>query len=262
MFKPLYVASTGLNAFDTEMIDITNNLANAKTTGFKRGRVDFETIYAQAILSASQRINNDQTKPVTSELGSGVKVAGTPKDFSQGTVEVTKSPLDIAIQGDGFLQFRLPDGTVAYSRAGNFQQDSSGNLISPSGYPLEPNITLPQGTTDILIDASGKFFVQVNNQLEQIEVGQLSLARFINPQGLESRGENLYVKSNASGEPIIGLPGEEGFGGIAQFSLETSNVDVVEELMRMIITQRVFDTVTKAVQSYEAMLTSVGQMKG
>ena len=266
MFQPLYVAATGMNAFEEEMIDITNNLSNAKTVGFKKGRTEMESLFylektfKKQLEEAMAKREISPFSPV--EFGTGVRIVATPKDFTQGTIEVTNNPLDISISGDGFLQFRMPDGTLAYSRAGNFHVDNEGNIVDPNGHLLDPNLVLPEGTTSVTIKANGLVLVSVAGKTEQDEIGQITLAKFTNPAGLKSLGQNLYQETTASGIPLTGLPGDEGFGTLSQFSLEASNVDVISEMMRMIMVQRVFDTVSKAVQSYEAMLTSVERMKG
>jgi len=264
MFQPLYVAATGLSAFEDELTNITNNVANAKTTGFKRGRTDMESLfYVQKSFKdvLEQAMNEGQLSNVNPEFGTGVRVAATPKDFSQGTLETTSNPLDVAIQGEGFLQFTMPDGTIGYSRAGNLHVDNDGNLVDPNGHMLEPTMILPSGTTSISIRQDGSIFVSIDNQLEQTEIGQITLARFPNPAGLKSLGQNMFAATSASGEPIVSNPATEGYGTVNQFALESSNVDVISEMMRMVMVQRMFDTITKAVSSYEGMLTSLERMK-
>ncbi|MFA4967236.1 MAG: flagellar basal-body rod protein FlgG [Candidatus Margulisiibacteriota bacterium] len=264
MFQPLYVAATGLSAFQDELMNITNNLSNAKTTAFKRGRTEMESLFFveksfKDILD--QTMNEAQTSNVNPEFGTGVRVAATPKDFTQGTLETTSNPLDIAIQGDGFLQFKMPDGTLAYSRAGNLHMDNEGNLVDANGHLLDPGMVMPSGTTSISIRQDGTVFVSVDNQLQQDEIGQINLVRFPNSAGLKSLGQNMFAVSSASGEPIVGNAGVDGYGTVNQFALETSNVDVISEMMRMVLVQRVFDTITKAVSSYEGMLTALERMK-
>ena len=271
MFQPLYIAATGLNAFEDEMSDITNNLANAKTVAFKKGRVEKESMFypertfSSRLQDAFDKLpengfGDNPKAPV--DLGLGVRVVGTPKDFSQGSIETTSNTLDIAIQGEGFFQVKMPDGSTAYTRAGNFHADSEGNMVDPNGRFLDPQIVFPQGTTAILIQQDGTVFASVNNSISLTELGQIRLVKFPNPAGLKAMGQNLYVQTDASGESLMGLPSQEGFGQIQQSALEQSNVDVVSEMMRMITIQRVFDTVTKAVASYQGMLTSVERMKG
>jgi len=268
MFQPLYVAATGLNTFEEEMSDITNNLANSKTVAFKKGRVEKESMfYVDKRFStylddemAKHNVESSGTKR-NLESGLGVRIVGTPKDFSQGTIEVTNNPLDFAIQGEGFFQVKLPDGTNAYTRAGNFHVDDAGNLVDPNGKILDPAIVFPDGTTSVLVKYDGTILVSINDSLDLKEIGQMNLSKFTNPSGLKSLGQNLYAQTPASGDPIVGVPGQTGFGTIQQSSLEQSNVDVISEMMKMIMIQRVFDTVTKAIQSYEGMVSSAIQMK-
>ncbi|MCX5750017.1 MAG: flagellar basal-body rod protein FlgG [Candidatus Saganbacteria bacterium] len=267
MFQPLYVAATGLNTFEDEITDITNNLANSKTVGFKKGRTEKESLFVMEKNFSShlnEAIRRQQEEGVGTsavEFGTGVRVVSTPKDFTQGTIETTNNPTDIAISGEGFFQISMPDGKIAYSRAGGFHVDSDGNFVDPNGHLLDPPVILPQNTTSILIKENGMVFVSINNSIDLTEVGQINLAKFTSPAGLKSLGQNLYEETTASGSPMIGLPTQEGYGSLQQSALEQSNVDVISEMMRMIMVQRVFDTVTKAVQTYDAMLTSVERMK-
>ncbi len=265
MFQPLYIAATGLNTYEDVMTDLTNNLSNAKTVAFKRGRTETESLFYlegsfQKKLAAE--MGTAEEKPYAPiEFGTGVRIASTSKDFSQGTLETTKSPFDLAIQGEGFFQFKLPDGTIAYSRAGNLHIDNEGNLVDPNGRIFEPNIVVPQGTTSVVIQQDGTVLVTINNDKDQVELGQINLVRFMNPQGLKAIGQNLYVATPASGDPVIGVPNQEGFGYVQQYSLEGSNVDVISEMMRMLVVQRVFDTISKAVQAYDGMLSTLEKIK-
>lgn len=266
MFEPLYVAATGMNVFESEMVDITNNLANARTVGFKKGRTEKESLFTIERTFQSELREEMIKQGVTptfapTEYGSGVRLAATPKDFSQGAIEITNNPLDIAIQGDGFLQFRMADGTFAYGRAGNLHADNEGNLVDPNGHMIEPGIAIPEGTSKVLIRPDGTVLASINNSIEMQDIGQIPVARFNNPNGLKSVGQNLFVETESSGEAIIGIANEEGFGSINQYALESSNVDVISEMMRMVMIQRVFDTVSKAVQSYDGMLTTIERMK-
>jgi len=264
MFTPLYVAATGLSAMQDEILNITNNLANAKTVAFKKGRSEMESLF---FIEKSfkdtlyETVAGAETPPVNVEYGTGVRVAATPKDFSQGSIEVTNNPLDLAIQGEGFFQFKLPDGTYAYGRAGNFHVDNEGNLVDPNGRMLAAPLSLPENTTSVVIRQDGTILVATEGSTTLNEIGQINLARFTNAAGLKSIGQNLYQATDASGEPVIGVPGQEGLGTVNQFSVEGSNVDVISEMMKMVMIQRVFDTVTRAVQSYEGMLTSLDRMK-
>jgi len=266
MFEPLYVAATGMNVFEDEMVDITNNLANASTVGYKKGRVEKESLFTLEKTFQSE-LREEMLKqgvvppygPV--EYGTGVRVSATPKDFSQGTMEVTSNPMDLAIQGHGFFQFRMPDNTFAYGRAGNLHVDNDGNLVDPNGYKIEPSIIVPDGTTRVTVKQDGTVLVSVNNNVETQDIGQINLVKFFNPTGLKSVGQNLYVETESSGTPIVGVANQEGFGTVNQYALENSNVDVMSEMMRMVMVQRVFDTVAKAVQSYDGMLAKIESMK-
>jgi flagellar basal-body rod protein FlgG len=255
MFKQFRVAATGMSAMEKDLITITDNVSNVKTTAFKKARVEFENLFPEILNEAIADTENNKNLPQL-EFGSGVRVVGTPRDFTSGTIEITNNTLDIAIQGEGFLQIRMSDGTTAYTRAGNLHKDNEGKLTDVNGNLLEPEISLPQDTTGVVITTDGTVLVQENNQTSQRQVGQINLARFVNPAGLKSIGDNLYQSTVASGEPLQGIPSENGFGSIAQFSLESSNVDVVQEMMRMIMTQRAFDVISKAIQSGEGMLNS------
>jgi flagellar basal-body rod protein FlgG len=255
MFRQFHIAATGMGAMEKDLITITNNVSNVKTTSFKKARVELETLFPEILEEAVRDTETTYEKSLV-ELGSGVRVVGTPKDFSSGTIEVTNNSLDIAIEGEGLLKFRMPDGSIAYSRAGNLHKDSDGRIVNISGYPMEPEIRVPDTTTSILITTNGAVYVQENSQIEQTQIGQIEMVKFVNPSSLKSIGGNMYVATAASGIGIDGLPEEEGFGQVAQFSLESSNVDIVSEMMQMVITQRSFDIISKAIQSGEAMLNS------
>lgn len=262
MFQPLYVAATGLSAFENEILEITNNLANAQTVGFKKGRTEMESLfYIQKSFKDTLTEEMDKIEEITPEFGTGVRVSATNFDFSQGKMETTSNPLDVAIQGEGFFQFKMPDGSTAYGRAGNLHADNDGNIVDPNGHLLADGIVLPSGTTGVVIQQDGTVLVQVNNELAQSEIGQITVAKFNNPAGLKSLGQNLYAETDASGQPLTGYAGDSGFGTIAQYSLESSNVDVVSEMMRMVMVQRIFEAITKAVSSYESIITSVQRMK-
>lgn len=264
MFQPLYVAATGLSSLQDDILNITNNLSNAQTVAFKKGRAEMESLFFVEKSFKDllyEEMSGAETVPVNVEYGTGVRVASTPKDFTQGAIDTTKNALDLAIQGEGFFPVKMPDGTTAYTRAGNFHIDNEGNLVDPNGRILEAQIVFPEGTTTVVVSADGTVMAAVNNENSLTEIGQISLARFTNPSGLKSIGQNLYQTSESSGLPSVGTASVDGYGAINQFSLEQSNVDVISEMMRMVIVQRVFDTVTKAVQSYEGMLTALERMK-
>ncbi len=266
MFRPLYVAATGLTAMEQEMMDITNNMANAKTVAFKGGRTEMESLFYiqksfQSELEKAMQRDNDVFVENPPSFGTGVKIAATNYDFSQGKIEVTNNPLDLAVQGEGFFEVRLPDGSTAYTRAGNFHIDNEGNIVDPNGHILEPGIIIPKETTGIAVSQDGTIYVSINNQTTKTEIGQIHLVRFTNVNGLKSLGQNLFAATQVSGAAESGTASQDGYGGISQYSLEQSNVNVISELMRMVTVQRVFDTITKAVQSYENMLSSLQNIR-
>jgi len=264
MFQPLYVAATGLSALQDEMLNITNNVANTQTVAFKKSRTEMESLYYVDKSFKDmlyEAMSGYDTVPEPVEYGTGVRIAATTTDFAQGSIETTSSALDIAIQGDGFLQYRMADGSYAYSRAGNLHIDNDGNLVDPNGHVLEPGLVIPEGTTSIAIQTDGMVLVAVNNETTYSELGQINISKFNNPGGLKAIGQNLYQSTGSSGEPFQGIAGEDGYGTINQYALEKSNVEVISEMMRMVMVQRVFDTISKAVQSYEGMLASLEKMK-
>jgi len=256
MFRQFRVAATGLNAIEKDLLTITNNVSNVETVGFKKSRVEYENLFPQVLSQAITDTQNTEARPAGVEYGSGVRVVSTPKDFSQGTITTTSRALDMAIKGDGLFKVRLRDGNIAYTRSGNFNIDAEGRLVDPSGNFVDPDITFPPTTTGIFVNTDGAIFVEENNQPARTEIGRLELVRFQNPSGLEGLGGNLFKATDAAGQIVQGVPGEQGFGEIAQFSLESSNVDIIDELTRMIIIQRAFDIVSKSIQSGEAMLNS------
>ncbi|GBR75561.1 flagellar basal-body rod protein FlgG [Candidatus Termititenax persephonae] len=198
MFRQFYIAATGMNAMEKDLVTITNNVSNVKTTGFKKSRIELETLFPQILEEAVQDAETTFEKGLV-ELGSGVRVVGTPKDFSSGTIEVTNNQLDVAIQGEGFLRFQLPDGSIAFSRAGNLHKDSDGRLVNINGYPMDPEIRIPDTATNVLVTTTGAVYVQEDNQVTQSQIGQIELVKFVNPTSLKSVGGNLYVETAASG---------------------------------------------------------------
>lgn len=256
MFRPFYIAATGMDAYQKDLESIIDNVSNAQTTAFKSQRIEFANLFPRILEKAVKEQEGAQSALAGTELGSGVKIVGTPRNFAQGSVKVTNNPLDIAIKGDGFLQFQVADGSLAYGRAGSLHRDSEGLIVDAQGHLLYPQLTLPPETTGIVISQEGIVYVQVNNEVDQQEIGQITMAMFSNPAGLESIGDNLYVETPSSGAPIVGVPGDQSIGLLEQYALESSNVDIVTEMMRMIITQRSFDVIAKAVQGGEGMLRS------
>ncbi len=252
--KALWIAKTGLDAQQTRMAVVSNNLANVSTTGFKKGRAVFEDLVYQNVRQAGGQQAQDAEMPSGLYLGTGARVVATEKMFTQGNIQQTENAFDLAILGRGFFQIQLPDGTVSYTRDGSFQVNSDGQMVTSSGYQLQPNINIPQGAQSVTIGGDGTVSVRLPGQPEPVQVGLLQLADFINPAGLEPLGENLFVETGASGPALEGNPGINGLGGLAQGSLESSNVNVVEELVNMIETQRAYEMNSKAISSSDEML--------
>jgi flagellar basal-body rod protein FlgG len=257
MLRQLRVGATGMDAFEKEMVNITNQVANAKTVGFKKSRVMMENLFPQVLEKVVAEVDNEGTQEAVIELGSGVRVVATPKDFTQGNTQTTSNPLDLCINGAGLFMIQKPDGSTAYTRAGNFHRDDQGNVVDPNGHFLVPNIIIPQEVSNIRIAPDGSIFVRVGgeNQPESL-AGQISIARFARPEALVSIGQNLFEATAAAGEVTEGIPAHEGFGKIAQYTLEGSNVDIVASMMDMIIVQRSFDIISKAIQIGESMAKS------
>lgn len=257
MNHALWVAKTGLDAQQTRMSVIANNLANVNTTGFKKSNAVFEDLLYQNVKQAGGQ-TSQQTRSATGlEIGTGSRLVATERDFSQGTLAQTDNALDVAINGRGFLQVLLPDGTSAYTRDGSMQLDAEGNLVTPSGYSILPGINVPPGSQALIIGQDGSVSVQVVGSAVPQEIGTLTLADFVNPGGLEARGENLYVETAASGAAQVGAPGADGLGSLRQGALESSNVNVVEELVDMIETQRAYELNSKAIETSDQMLAYV-----
>jgi flagellar basal-body rod protein FlgG len=254
MNPALWAAKTGLDAQQTRMAVTSNNLANVGTTGFKKGRAVFEDLLYQNVRQVGASTSQDTQAPTGLSLGTGVRVVATEKSFTQGNLSQTGNSLDVAISGRGFFQILLPDGTMGYTRDGSFQVSSQGELVTSSGYAVQPGIQIPDGAQSVTIGKDGVITVQVAGQSAPTEVGSLQLFDFINPAGLQPRGENMYVESAASGSAQSGTPGLNGLGMVEQGSLEASNVNVVEELVTMIETQRAYEMNSKAISTTDQML--------
>lgn len=257
MFSSLWIAKTGLNAQQTEMDVISNNIANASTTGFKSSRASFQDLIYQNQGQPGAQTTEQTESPSGLMLGTGVKISGTEKLFTQGNVESTGNSLDVAIQGNGFLQVTLPDGTLAYTRDGSLQMDENGQLVTSDGYPISPSITIPANTTSITIGTDGTVSATSNGSTTATQVGNLQLATFINPAGLQPMGQNLYLETLSSGAPETGQPGLDGLGTLDQGSLESSNVNVVEQMVSMIETQRTYEMNSKVISADDDMLQNL-----
>ena len=259
MDPALRAAASGMMAQQLRTEVISNNLANVNTTGFKRSRAAFEDLMYQNDRQPGAQSSQATQVPSGTMVGTGVRVVGTEKLFTQGEVVQTNNPLDIAVQGRGFLQVTMPDGTVAYTRDGSFHLNSDGQIVTNSGYPVEPALTVPANAQSITIGTDGTVSVQLPGQAAPAQIGTVQTADFINPAGLEPRGENLFVETASSGAPQTGTPGLNGLGTITQGSLESSNVNVVEELVNMISAQRVYETNSKVITTADRMLGTINQ---
>jgi flagellar basal-body rod protein FlgG len=254
MNPALWAAKTGLDAQQTRMAVVSNNLANVNTTGFKKSRAVFEDLLYQNVRQVGAATSQDTQAPSGMSLGTGVHVVATEKTYTQGNLNQTGNSLDLAVNGRGFFQILLPDGTLAYTRAGDFQLSSQGQLVTSSGYVVQPGINIPQGAQSITVGADGVVSVQLPGQSTPTQVGTLQLTDFVNPTGLQPRGENLLLETAASGTAQPGSPGQSGLGTLQQGAVESSNVNVVEEMVNMIETQRAYEMNTKAIQTADQML--------
>ncbi|EQB31988.1 flagellar basal-body rod protein FlgG [Sphingobium ummariense] len=255
----LHVARTGLDAQNTKMRVIANNLANVNTTGFKRDRADFETLAYQQMIAAGANSDSENKFATGLNLGSGVALQGTSKINTQGNLQQTGNALDMAIEGSGFFQVQRPDGSIAYTRAGNFSVTAEGTVVTSDGLPLIPQITVPEGATSISVGNDGTVSATLQGESEPTQLGQIELASFMNAAGLQPIGGNLLTETAASGTPQVGVAGLEGRGSIRSGNLETSNVNVVEELVDMIETQRAYEVNSKMIKATDEMLQYVNQ---
>jgi len=254
MEPALWAAKTGLDAQQTQMTVTANNLANVATNGFKKSRAVFDDLLYQNATQVGAATSQTTLSPTGLQLGTGVRVVSTERNYTQGSLDNTGNSLDMAIQGRGFFQVLQPDGTMAYTRDGSFQLNAQGQLVNSTGYPLQPAITIPTGAQSVTIGADGVVSVLVPGNSSPTTVGTIQLADFINPAGLQTVGGNLAVESAASGSPTTGNPGLNGLGTVVQGSVEASNVNVVEEMVNMIETQRAYEMNSKAVQTTDQML--------
>ena len=260
MIRSLWIARTGLDAQQTQLDVISNNLANVSTNGFKRSRAVFEDLLYQTVRQPGAQSSQQTQIPSGLQIGTGVKPVSTARIFTQGNLQQTGNALDVAINGNGFFQILMPDGTLAYTRDGSFQQDNQGQLVTSSGYPLQPNITIPPNALSVTIGKDGVVSVTLPGQANPEQLGQIQLASFINPGGLQSVGENLFQETAASGAPQPNIPGTNGLGSLNQNYVETSNVNVAEELVTMIQTQRAYEMNTKVISTSDAMLGRLTQL--
>lgn len=260
MMRSLWISKTGMEAQQTQLDAISHNLANTGTNGYKRSHAVFEDLMYQNLRQVGGQTSDQTRLPSGLQVGTGVHVVATERIHSQGNLTKTDKPTDVAINGGGFFQVLMPDGTTSYTRDGSFQTDRDGQLVTASGFPVQPAITLPANATSLTIGRDGIVSITQAGQTNTVQVGQLQLATFLNPAGLQSKGENLYAETDASGAPNQVNPGIDGAGILSQGYVEASNVNVVEELVNMIATQRAYEINSKAVQTSDQMLQRLAQL--
>lgn len=261
MIRSLWTAATGMTAQNLNVDVIANNLANVNTTGFKRGRANFQDLMYQQIKSPGADASSAGTQvPTGIQVGLGVKAAGVENIFLEGSLKPTGNPLDFAIQGRGFFQIQMPNGELAYSRAGSFSQDSQGQIVTADGNVLQPAVNIPSDALSISVGADGTVSVLQPGGVSSV-LGQIQLADFSNPAGLEMLGNSLFRPSNASGEAILGTPGDSGLGSIGQSMLEMSNVNIVEEMVNLIAGQRAYEMNSKAIKAADEMLQTANNIR-
>ena len=260
--RALSIGATGMEAQQLNVEVISNNIANLSTTGFKRSRAEFQDLLYQNMRNVGSASSDTGTiVPSGLQVGLGVMPAATYRINLQGTLSTTGNPLDLAINGRGFLQVQMPDGTTSYTRAGSLQTSATGQIVTADGYPILPNITVPTNASGVTINASGQVLATIDGQTAQTTVGQIQLANFINPAGLNAVGNNLLRETQASGSPTTGNPQAVGYGSVVQGSLETSNVDIVSEITSLITAQRAYEMNSKVINTAEQMLSTANQMK-
>ena len=260
MMNSLWIAKTGMTAQQTQLDVISHNLANVSTTGFKRNRAEFQDLIYQNLRQVGAQTTEENQLPTGLHLGLGVNVVATSRNFTQGGLQQSGNNLDVAINGDGFFEITLPDGTTGYTRDGSFQLDAQGRIVTSGGLPVAPGITVPAGTKSISISENGEVSAIVAGSVAPQPLGSLSMSSFVNSAGLQPVGQNMFKESAASGAPPQGTPGTNGLGIVRQGFLETSNVNVVEELVQMIQTQRAYELNSKAVQTSDQMLQRLSQI--
>jgi flagellar basal-body rod protein FlgG len=254
MFRALHSAASGMQAQQTNIDVIANNMANVNTTGFKKGRAEFQDLLYQTVRAPGGQAGTGASAPSGLQIGLGVRTAATQTMHVQGSLQQTGNSLDLAVEGNGFIQVQRPNGDMAYTRSGNLKADADGRLVTSDGYAIEPNITIPADATAITISSTGLVSVTQPGQQQSQEVGQLQLANFANPAGLLSTGRNLYSTTAASGVAVIANPGEEGTGTLSQGFLEASNVEVVNEMIDLIASQRAYETNQRVITAADEML--------
>lgn len=260
MIRSLWTAATGMTAQQLNMDVISNNLANVNTAGFKKSRADFQDLLYQVSRAAGTESVNGDEVPTGIQVGLGARSAAVQKIFTTGDLQQTGNDLDLAIEGNGFFRVLMPDGEEAYTRSGAFKKDGTGRMVTSDGYPLEPQIVIPENATRLSITEDGAVNVYLDGEAEPNQIGTIELTTFSNPAGLEAIGRNLLLETPVSGAPVDGIPGQEGFGALAQGFLEGSNVNIMEEMVGMITTQRAYEINSKAIQTSDQMLQMVNNL--
>lgn len=260
MMRSLWVAKSGMEAQQTQLDHISHNLANSSTNGYKSSHAVFEDLIYQNLRQSGANSSEQTQLPTGLQVGLGVRPVATARTFTQGNLQQTSNNMDLAIQGKGFFQITMPDGTTGYTRDGSFQLDSQGQMVTNNGYVLQPGITVPATATGVTIGNDGTVTAMIAGQVAPQNLGQIQLATFINPAGLDPKGQNLYGETTSSGAPQTGAPTSNGLGSMSQGFVETSNVNVVEELVSMIQTQRAYELNSKAIQTSDQMLQKLGQL--
>lgn len=261
MIRALYSAATGMQAQETNIDVISNNLANVNTVGYKKSRADFQDLMYQYLMEPGAQTSATTASPSGIQVGLGVKTAAVQKVFGQGDLTSTNNPLDMAIEGDGFFQVQQPDGTNTYTRAGSFQLGSDGSLVTSDGFTIDPGVTIPDNAQSITVGQDGRVTVRIPGSTTPTEVGQLTGVRFPNNAGLRAIGKNLYEETTSSGSPITGTFGADGFGRVSQGFLESSNVSVVEQVVNMITAQRAYEASSKGITTADEMLSQAINLK-
>jgi flagellar basal-body rod protein FlgG len=260
MPRALWIGASGMTAQQTNVDVVANNLANVNTTGFKKQRAEFQDLFYQIETMPGVRAGDQGRNPTGTQIGNGVRLSGTPRIFSEGTIEPTGVNYDMAIEGDGFFEVTLPDGTSAYTRAGNFRPDADGRMVSSDGYYLVPNITIPTDASNFAVSQTGEATVMLPGSTTPQVIGQLTLTRFINPAGLTAIGRNLFTESPGSGTAQTGTPASSGFGTIQNQALENANVEAVSELVNLIVAQRAYEMNSKSIKTSDEMLQTANDL--
>ncbi|MFQ5737827.1 MAG: flagellar basal-body rod protein FlgG [Acidobacteriota bacterium] len=260
MLRALHSAASGMQALQLNIDNIAHNLANTNTIGFKQRKTQFQDLFYQTLISPGANASTATEVPTGLQIGLGTRAVSNEVIFLQGDYVATQNPLDLVIEGRGFFQVRLPDGQIGYSRAGNFHLDRQGNVVTASGDPLDPQVSIPLEATDLSVASDGTVTVRLPNQPNAQEVGRIQLASFANPAGLNSIGKNLFLPTAATGDPVTGNPGENGVGSILQGSLEQSNVNIIEEMVNLIVSQRAYESGSRVIRAADEMYQQVNNL--